>query len=46
MKGCISPEIKSYTSEEILEMIGPAETQYLYTMSEDLPSSSGNFTGK
>jgi hypothetical protein len=46
MRDFISPEIKSYTSKEILELIGPGETQYLYTMSEDLPSSAGNFTGK
>ena len=41
MRDFISPEIKSYTSEEILELIGPAETQYAgaqysYTFSEDL----------
>ena len=32
MRDYISPEIKSYTSEEILELIGPAETQYTLTL--------------
>lgn len=40
MREFISPEIKSYTSEEILEMIGPAETQYAQTVTGSLPEDT------